>query len=379
MKFKNRSDILRVIKRNGSYEPFNSERIELAIKKAMKSPSGVEIKGQAEAIAQEIEQWAKIQNRDITIYEIENIVHDKLAERKNYSTARAYESYKAIRAYKKQESPSDSNILGLLNSTNEELMNENSNKDAYLASTQRDLIAGEVSKDLVKRKILPPNLVQAHEEGILHVHDMDYMISPIINCCLINYKDMFDNGTVINGKMVDKPKSFQVACTVLTQIIAQVASNQSGGQSIDIKHLGEYVRISYNKHYKKALELTNNEEMARKIADKYTEDEISAGIQTIQYQINTLLTTNGQSPFVTIFMHIPDGHEYEKEIAMIVEEILKQRIKGIKNEAGVYITPAFPKLIFVLDENNIHKESKYYHILRLAIECTSKRMYPKIC
>lgn len=225
MKFKIRSDILRVIKRNGSYEPFNSEIIELAIKKAMKSPSGVEIKGQAEAIAQEIEQWAKIQNRDITIYEIENIVHDKLAERKNYSTARAYESYKAVQNFKRKENTSDKNILGLVGVNDKELLEENSNKNAYLNSTQRDLIAGEVSKDIMLRKILPTHLAQAHMQGVIHIHDLSNMLQKQTNCELVNYSDMLENGFVLNGKKIDQPNSFQVACTVLSQVMAAVASS----------------------------------------------------------------------------------------------------------------------------------------------------------
>ena len=260
--------------------------------------------------------------------------------------------------------------------SNKDLLEENSNKNAVIASTQRDLIAGEVSKDIARRKLIPQDLLQAHDEGAIHLHDMDYIIQPMFNCCLVNMKDMLDKGTVVNGKLIESPKSFQVACNVMTQIIAQIASNQYGGQSIDIRCLSKYLRKSYEKNLNLCIETLGDIDMAEKMADKMTQKDLESGIQTIQYQINTLMTSNGQAPFVTLFMFIEDHDEYKEETAKIIEEILKQRIQGIKNEAGVYVTPAFPKLIYVLDENNIHKDSEFYHLTSLAIRCTAKRMYP---
>ena len=258
-------------------------------------------------------------------------------------------------------------------------MEENSNKNAIVAATQRDLIAGEVSKDLTKRILLPEKISKAHEEGILHFHDADYFLQPIFNCCLINISDMLDNGTVMNGKMIESPKSFQVACTVLTQIIAAVASSQYGGQSVNIKHLGKYLKKSEDKFRKKLTEKykgkITKKEIEELVSDRLKE-ELSSGVQTIQYQINTLMTTNGQSPFVTIFMFLDKDDPYLKYTAMIIEEILNQRYMGIKNEKGVYVTPAFPKLIYVLDEFNSLKGGEYDYITKLAVKCSSKRLYP---
>ena len=256
---------------------------------------------------------------------------------------------------------------------------ENSNKNTVLASTLRDYIAGEVSRDLTKRMLLPEKITKAHEDGILHFHDADYFLQPIFNCCLINIGDMLDNGTVMNGKLIESPKSFQVACTVTTQIIAAVASNQYGGQSVDLKHLGKYLRKSKEK-FKKELESNYAGKLPQEIIDSIVEKrlktELSAGVQTIQYQINTLMTTNGQSPFVTLFLNLDEENEYIEENAMIIEEILKQRYEGIKNEKGVYITPAFPKLIYVLYEHNCLKGGKYDYLTKLAVKCSSKRLYP---
>lgn len=368
--------MIKVIKRNGQEVDFDKNKIAIAIKKAMNSSTGVYVEGLAEKIATEIETFAVTLGKKMTIYDIEDHVYYSLIKYDNPATARAYENYKAVQTFKRLKNTTDESILGLLDKTNLDVINENSNKNAVLASTQRDLIAGEVSKDIARRMLIPVDIVQAHDEGAIHLHDMDYLIQPMFNCCLVNIGDMLDNGTVINGKMVESPKSFQVACTVMTQIIAQVASGQFGGQSLNIAHLGKYLRKSYNKHLKLAKEILKDEKDALNIAKAMTKKELEAGIQTIQYQINTLMTTNGQSPFVTLFMYIEDGFEYEKEVSQIVEEIIKQRIQGIKNEKGVYITPAFPKLIYVLDENNIHQDSKYYYLTKLAAKCTAKRMYP---
>lgn len=374
-----------VIKRDGTKVPFDKSKIVIAIEKAMNSSTGIYEEGLAERIADEIEQYATRLNREMTIYAIEDQVYFKLVEYNNPATARAYENYKAVQSFKRRENTTDSDVFGLLERTNQAVLDENSNKDASIVSTQRDLIAGEVSKDIARRKLIPADIVQAHDSGAIHFHDMDYIIQPMFNCCLINLKDMLDNGTVINGKKIDSPKSFQVACTVTTQIIAQVASGQYGGQSINgvDRILAPYVRKSYDKYLKYVLEeqkevygIEPNMEKAKEVAWRRTRKEVKDGIQTIQYQINTLMTTNGQAPFVTLFMHFDPNSEYAKEAALIDEEILKQRYQGLKNEADIYITPAFPKLIYVLDEHNVHPDSKYYYLTELAAKCTAKRMYP---
>ena len=378
--------MLSVIKRDGSYAPFDASKIALAIQKAMHSSSGIYEPGQAELIAQEIQEKAQEQApKALTIYEIEELVYYALLKHNNPATARAYENYKAVQAFKRRENTTDKDILSLITRSNTELLDENSNKDATIVSTQRDLIAGEVSKDIARRKLIPTDIVQAHDSGAIHFHDMDYIIQPMFNCCLINLEDMLSKGTVINGKRIDSPKSFQVACTVTTQIIAQVASGQFGGQSINgvDKILAPYVRKSFNKYLSAVIEeqqevygIKPDYDKAQEIAWKRTQKEVKDGIQTIQYQINTLMTTNGQAPFVTLFMHFSPDYEYAKEAALITEEILKQRYEGVKNEANVYITPAFPKLIYVLDEHNAKPGAPYYYLTQLAAKCTAKRMYP---
>mgnify|MGYP002724837713 FL=1 len=377
--------MLEVIKRNGERVPFNRDKITIAIEKAMNSSSGIYEEGQAAKIAGEIEAYAASIQKDLTIYAIEDQVYYRLLKYNNPATARAYENYKTIQAFKRQTNTTDDDVFGLLNNTNLEVLDENSNKNGHVVSTQRDLIAGEVSKDIARRKLIPADIVQAHDSGAIHFHDMDYIIQPMFNCCLINLEDMLANGTVINGKKIDTPKSFQVACTVTTQIIAQVASGQYGGQSINgiDRILAPYVRKSFNKYMEAVVEeqkevygIEPDMEKAEEIAWKRTKKEIKDGIQTIQYQINTLMTTNGQAPFVTLFMYFQPDYEYAKEAALIDEELLRQRIQGIKNEANVYVTPAFPKLIYVLDEHNVHEDSPYFYLTKLAAECTAKRMYP---
>lgn len=377
--------MLEVIKRNGERVPFNRDKITNAIEKAMNSSSGIYEEGQAAKIASEIEAYAASIQKDLTIYAIEDQVYYRLLKYNNPATARAYENYKTIQAFKRQTNTTDDDVFGLLNNTNLEVLDENSNKNGHVVSTQRDLIAGEVSKDIARRKLIPADIVQAHDSGAIHFHDMDYIIQPMFNCCLINLEDMLANGTVINGKKIDTPKSFQVACTVTTQIIAQVASGQYGGQSINgiDRILAPYVRKSFKKYMKAVVEeqrevygIEPDMEKAEEIAWKRTKKEIKDGIQTIQYQINTLMTTNGQAPFVTLFMYFKPDYEYAKEAALIDEELLRQRIQGIKNEANVYVTPAFPKLIYVLDEHNVREGSPYFYLTKLAAECTAKRMYP---
>lgn len=271
--------------------------------------------------------------------------------------------------------PLEKSVLDLVRGTNEEVAKENSNKNSKLAPTQRDLIAGEMSKHIAMTALLPEWLVKAHKEGVLHYHDADYAIQPIFNCCLANIKDMLENGTVISNTLIETPKSFQTACTILTQIVAQVSSGQYGGQSVAIKHLAPYLRATYDKAYNKFKGMLG-EEKARTIAEERMMEDLDSGVQTIQYQVQTLLTTNGQSPFLTIFLEIEEGWEYERENALIVEAIIRQRLQGVKNEKGVYVTPAFPKLIYVLDKHNCFEGGKYDYITKLCAECNVKRLYP---
>ncbi len=374
-----------VVKRDGTTVPFNASKIVTAIEKAMHSATGVYVPLMAETIANDIEKFATLRDKPMTIYEIEDKVYYELIRHNNPSTAKAYEGYKSVQSFKRQLNTTDGSILDLISNKNDLLAKENSNKNAKLSSTQRDLIAGEVSKDITRRMLIPADILQAHDDGAIHIHDMDYYIQHIFNCCLINLEDMLKNGTVINGKKIDPPKSFQVACTVMTQIIAQVASSQFGGQSINgvDRVLAPYVRRSYEKYYRTALNeqqdiygIEPDKEKAAEVARRRTRKEVRDGVQTIQYQINTLMTTNGQSPFVTLFMFFEPDDPYAEEAAMITEEILKQRLEGIKNEKNVFITPAFPKLVYVLDEHNITADAPYYYLTELAAKCTAKRMYP---
>ena len=371
-----RMENMQIIKRDGNQVAFDETKIYEAILKAMKYGSGIVDEKIARKIAQEIHMIVSKFPTSPTIFQIETYVYLKLIENGQELTAKAYEGYRAIQAFKRETNTTDHSILGLIDLTNEEVMNENSNKNAMMASTQRDLIAGEVSKDISRRKKLPARIVQAHDEGVLHFHDMDYFMQSIFNCCLINIKDMLDNGTVINGRMIESPKSFQVACTVMTQIIAQVASSQYGGQSVDIRHLGKYLRRSREK-YKILLEDTIEDVVQReKAVEALLKKELQSGVQTIQYQINTLMTTNGQSPFVTLFLNIEEDDEYVEEVVLIVKEILAQRLEGIKNEKGIYTTPTFPKLIYVLHEHNALEGGKYDEVTELAAACSAKRLYP---
>ena len=374
---------MKVIKRDGRKVEYDSDKIVIAISQANKEVGGKD-KISRESIEFITKYIESLDKATMSVEDIQDIVERKLMEFGKFTLAKKYILYREKHSMIRQANSTDESILSLVRNSNKETMEENSNKNAYLAATQRDLIAGEVSKDITDRLMLPERIVKAHNDGVLHFHDKDYFIQPIHNCCLVNIGDMLDNGTVMNGKMIESPKSFQVACTVTTQIIAAVASNQYGGQSIDIRHLGKYLRRTYDKAYKKSflryvekgLSKEEAEKRAREDAEIRREEELASGVQTIQYQINTLMTTNGQSPFVTIFMYLDETSEYIDEIAMITEEILKQRIQGIKNEAGVYVTPAFPKLIYVLDENNCLKGGKYDYLTKLAIKCSAKRMYP---
>ena len=366
---------MKVVKRNGSLAGFDKNKIYNAIMKAMKNGSGIVKPNIAKKIADEIEE--EFADRDeIRISEIETAVFDKLIAKKQKITAKAYESYRAIQEFKRNRTELDKIIEGIVDGTNEEAINENSNKNAYIASTQRDLMAGEYSKDYSRRNLLPANILYAHDEGIIHMHDLDYFMQHIHNCCLVNLKDMLQNGTVINRKMIEKPKSLQTACTVATQAVQQIANGQYGGQTISLAHLAPFVRISFHKYLEKYKNRGCSPEDANTYAMEDLHEEIKAGIQTIQYQINTFSTSNGQAPFLSIFMYISEEPGYEKETAMLIEEMLRQRIQGMKNEASAYITPAFPKLLYVTDKNNIYPGSEYFYLTELAAECVSKRMMP---
>lgn len=369
---------MKVIKRDGTTVDFDRSKIVVAIQKAN---AVVEVEDRIDEDGiQDIARQVQEKNRKrLLVEDIQDIVEHSLMEAGRFELAKQYIIYRYQRALVRKANTTDESILSLIRNSNKDVIEENSNKNATMAATQRDLIAGEVSKDLTKRLILPEKISEAHEEGVLHFHDADYFIQPIFNCCLINIKDMLDNGTVMNGKMIESPKSFQVACTVMTQIIASVASSQYGGQSVDICHLGKYLRRSYEKFKRNIQESSGgnlDEETLEKLVQERLRYELQSGVQTIQYQINTLMTTNGQSPFVTLFLNLREDDEYLKENAMIIEEILCQRLEGIKNDKGVYVTPAFPKLVYVLDECNCLKGGKYDYLTRLAVKCSAKRMYP---
>jgi len=367
-----------VIKRDGKTVEFDRSKIIIALSKANDAVEECDriTEAQMEEIADFINEKRKSR---ILVEDIQDMVEQKLMELDKYALAKAYIIYRYNRALVRKANTTDDSILSLIKNSNKDVMEENSNKDAVMAATQRDLIAGEVSKDLTRRMLLPEHISKAHDEGAIHFHDADYFLQPIFNCCLINIGDMLDNGTVMNAKLIESPKSFQVACNVMTQIIASVASSQYGGQSVDVSHLGKYLRKSRVKFTKNLTEKFGDEftkeEIDKIVADRL-QDELRSGVQTIQYQINTLMTTNGQSPFVTIFLNLKEGDEYLEENAMIVEEILRQRYEGIKNEKGVYVTPAFPKLVYVLDEHNCLKGGKYDYITKLAVKCSAKRLYP---
>lgn len=369
---------MKVIKRDGSTVDFDRSKIVVAIQKANNAVD--ESERIAEDRIENIAHYVESRNRmRLLVEDIQDMVEHQLMQEGKFDLAKAYIIYRYTRALVRKANTTDESILSLIRNSNKDVMEENSNKNAVMASTQRDLIAGEVSKDLTRRIILPEEISKAHDEGAIHFHDADYFIQPIFNCCLINIGDMLDNGTVMNGKLIESPKSFQVACTVMTQIIASVASSQYGGQSVDIRHLGKYLRRSYNKFKKAVLDEVGDSlpaETVERLVQARLKSELQSGVQTIQYQINTLMTTNGQSPFVTIFLNLQEDDEYLKENAMIVEEILRQRLQGIKNDKGVYVTPAFPKLVYVLDEHNCLKGGKYDYITKLAVKCSAKRLYP---
>ena len=369
---------MKVIKRDGHTVDFDRMKIVVAIQKANDAvdPEFRVTQEQIDSIADSVEA---LHRPRLLVEDIQDMVERKLVETGKYELSKAYIIYRYIRSLARKQNTTDESILNLLHNANKEMAEENSNKDTTVASTQRDYIAGIVSRDLTRRILLPEKISKAHDQGLLHFHDADYFVQPIFNCCLINISDMLDNGTMMNGKLIESPKSFQVACTVTTQIIACVASNQYGGQSVDISHLGKYLRRSKEKFRRKISEAANgtiDDALLENLVNERLRTELSNGVQTIQYQINTLMTTNGQSPFVTLFLYIRDDDPYVEENAMIIEEVLRQRLVGIKNESGVYVTPAFPKLVYVLDENNNLSGGRFDYLTRLAAKCSAKRMYP---
>ena len=369
---------MKVIKRDGSVVDYDRSKIATAIGKANAEVPQEERLSQ-EGIDAIIDRIEGLKRPRMLVEDIQDLVEQGLVAENKFHLAKTYIIYRYNRALVRKANTTDESILSLLRNENKELAEENSNKNTMIAATQRDYIAGEVSRDLTRRILLPEYISKAHDEGTIHFHDADYFIQPIFNCCLINIGDMLDNGTVMNGKLIESPKSFQVACTVMTQIIACVASNQYGGQSVDLRHLGKYLRRSrekFRKHMSYECAGQVDEATLERLVNDRLRDELKSGVQTIQYQINTLMTTNGQSPFVTLFLNLQEDDPYLEENAMIVEEVLRQRLEGIKNEKGVYITPAFPKLVYVLDEHNCLKGGKYDYITELAVKCSAKRMYP---
>ena len=377
---------MKIIKRNGSEVTFDPNKIVVAVTKANESvvPSARMSEIQIKRIAEDVEMAALHMNRSLNVEEIQDMVEEQIMNQRAFDVARRYITYRYTRALVRKSNTTDEQILSLIECNNEEVKQENSNKNPTVNSVQRDYMAGEVSKDITKRILLPAEIVEAHEKGIIHFHDSDYFAQHMHNCDLVNLEDMLQNGTVISGTMIEKPHSFSTACNIATQIIAQVASCQYGGQSISLTHLAPFVDVSRKKtRVKVEKELRSilpdvKEEDIDRITEERLLEEIRSGVQTIQYQVVTLMTTNGQAPFVTVFMYLNEAQNEreKKDLAIIIEEMLKQRYEGVKNEKGVWVTPAFPKLIYVLEEDNIHENSPYYYLTKLAAKCTAKRMVP---
>ena len=369
---------MKVIKRDGRVVDFDREKIEIAIEKANKEVTSKErtTKQDIKDIIKYIEEMDK---KRILVEDIQDIIEEQLMDKKKFKLAKKYMIYRYNRALVRKKNTTDESILGLIKNQNKLINEDNSNKDAVLASAQRDYIAGEVSKDLTKRLLLPEKIVKAHEDGIIFFHDMEYFLQPIFNSCLIDIQNMLDNGTVINGKLIESPKSFRVACIVITQIIATIAATQYGGQAIDISYLGKYLRKSVDK-LRKELQAdfgkSISSDILEKILERKIKEEVCSGVQTIQYQINTLMTMNGHCPMISLFLNIKNDDPYLKENVMIVEEILKQRYNGLKDEKGEYINPEFPKLIYVLNDKNKLKGGEYDYLTQLALKCTRKTLSP---
>jgi ribonucleoside-triphosphate reductase len=377
---------MKIIKRNGSEAVFDITKIIVAINKANNSVEESDrlTAAQIHQAAANVETACNAMNRAMSVEEIQDLVENEIMALGAFHLARKYITYRYVRAMVRQSNTTDEQILALIECNNEEVKQENSNKNPTVNSVQRDYMAGEVSKDITRRVLLPAEVVQAHDQGIIHFHDADYFAQHMHNCDLVNLEDMLQNGTVISGTMIDKPHSFSTACNIATQIIAQVASSQYGGQSISLTHLAPFVQVSRERIRKQVVAeaasfggFASPESIERTVEERLRE-EIRRGVQTIQYQVVTLMTTNGQAPFITVFMYLGEARNEreKKDLALIIEEVLLQRIGGVKNEAGVWITPAFPKLIYVLEEQNIHEDSPYYYLTRLAAKCTAKRMVP---
>ena len=377
---------MKIIKRSGEEKAFDVTKIENAIRKASQAVDYKDAlsEGRIKLIADEVAGVCAARDRAMTVEEIQDVVETKIMEMGAYEIAKKYITYRYKQNLLRQANTTDKQVLSLIECNNEDVKQENSNKNPTINSVQRDYMAGEVSKDIAARLLLPADVVQAHREGIIHFHDMDYYAQHMHNCDLVNLEDMLQNGTVISGTMIEKPKSFSTACNIATQIIAQVASNQYGGQSISLTHLAPFVEVSRKaiaKELQKECEIANvkmSPEAFGKIVEKRVRKEIQKGVQTIQYQVVTLMTTNGQAPFVTVFMYLGEARDERErdDLAMIIEEVLNERILGVKNEQGVYITPAFPKLIYVLEEQNVREGSKFWYLTELAAKCTAKRMVP---
>ena len=377
---------MKIIKRSGMEDTFDIKKIEAAIRKANESVIDYEklTEEKIQEILANVEKACENMKRSPSVEEIQDMVENQIMNQRAFNVARNYITYRYKRALVRKSNSTDEQILSLLECNNEEVKQENSNKNPTVNSVQRDYMAGEVSKDITRRFLLDGDIVEAHEQGIIHFHDADYFAQHMHNCCLVNLEDMLQNGTVISETMIDRPKSFSTACNIATQAIAQIASSQYGGQSISLSHLAPFVDVSRQKFRKTVREeltasgIEPTEEMVNKIAEMRVKEEINRGVQMIQYQVITLMTTNGQAPFVTVFMYldeVPEG-QLRDDLAAVIEEVLHQRIQGVKNEKGVFITPAFPKLIYVLEEDNIREGSKYWYLTRLAAECTAKRMVP---
>ncbi len=375
---------MKVIKRNGAEVAFDINKIVVAVKAANESVADAERMSdtQIKLIAENVEKKCGRVTRSLGVEEIQDIVEDQIMAQRAFAVARKYITYRYSRALVRKTNTTDEQILSLIECNNEEVKQENSNKNPTVNSVQRDYMAGEVSKDITKRILLPQDIVEAHENGLIHFHDADYFAQHMHNCDLVNLEDMLQNGTVISGTLIEKPHSFSTACNIATQIIAQVASNQYGGQSISLTHLAPFVNISREKIKKEVVKelegLLIDDGAVDRITEKRLREEIRRGVQTIQYQVVTLLTTNGQAPFVTVFMYLNEARNQQEkdDLAMIIEETLNQRYIGVKNEKGVYVTPAFPKLIYVLEEDNIKEGSKYWYLTELAAKCTAKRLVP---
>ena len=377
---------MKIVKRSGAEEEFSVAKILAAVTKANQT---VEFKNaltaqQIEAIGEYVSGICKALDRALSVEEIQDIVETRIMQEGAFEVAKKYITYRYVRNLIRQANTTDNQILSLIECNNEEVKQENSNKNPTINSVQRDYMAGEVSKDITRRLLLPPEIVEAHEQGLIHFHDMDYFAQHMHNCDLVNLEDMLQNGTVISGTQIEKPHSFSTACNIATQIIAQVASNQYGGQSITLTHLAPFVQVSRSRIRSEVLEefelagAAVGEERLNAIVEKRVRDEVARGVQTIQYQVVTLMTTNGQAPFVTVFMYLNEAksEQEKKDLAIIIEEVLKQRYQGVKNEAGIYITPAFPKLIYVLEEDNVDESGEYYYLTRQAAKCTAKRLVP---